>query len=126
MYGVMPERLEYCFGCLPNSLEYLSWKGEDRVVEDIEYKLLCEEFPEVIIQNMTGYWDDLYASTLSVNQIQKLAEKYEQFLTEGGYIERSGRAENYEIACEHLNEYINDRMYSLNQYFSNAGAKDEN
>ena len=126
VYSVMPERLEYCFGCLPNGLEYLSWQGENRVVEDVEYKLLCEKFPEAIIQNTTAYWDELYSSSLSADHIQKLAKKYEQFLSEGGYIDRSGRAENYETACGRLNEYINDRMYALNEYFSNAGAKDEN
>lgn len=126
VYSVMPERLEYGFGCLPNSLEYLSWQGEGRVVEDVEYTLLCEEFAEEIIRNTTEYWDNLYDSTLSISQMQKMAQKYEKILFEGGYIERCGRAENYETACENLNEYINDRMNALNHYFSNAGAKDEN
>lgn len=126
VYSVMPERLEYCFGCLPNSLDYLSWQGEKRVVEDIEYQLLCEKYPEAITHNTIAYWNELYAGSLSSKYIQELAEKHEQFLREGGYIDRSGRAENYETACERLDEYINDRMYALNEYFSNAGAKDEN
>lgn len=118
---LMPGKIEYSFGIFPNRLQYMTWQMQDRVLAPQLLEFEGAFSAEDIKQRMVQRWQALRNEELSNDELIRLIDELQIYLSESGYVARCGNLkDNPDFYAESIGELINyltARMEVLDRYY---------
>ena len=118
---LMPGKIEYSFGIFPNRLQYMTWQIQERVLTPQLMEIEGVFSDEDMKQRMGQRWTALRNGEFSNDQLIRLIDELQIYLSESGYVARSGIAkDNPNAHAESIGELINYltvRMEVLDRYY---------
>lgn len=114
--SVIPGRVEYSFGILPNALEYKAYHYEGRV---IPFEDVYSNNDDIRTKELKDRWSQLRASVLSDEAVTKLIDKYAKLVAFSDFAEKSGiykddsdfEAEDYYL--DYVNQFKEEQLRRL-------------